>query len=151
MPTTYAAVADVAAELKALFSSGFSESSNPTEAEITEQIAAASVAVRVRITHRLGSEPETDSDGAKLAKRGVVAAVCAWILRRASVGYGAADVEALTKPYREDYRDTLKEIDLLPDHFKTTTEPRHHVGRTADDHQRDPALSDDALSRTDLY
>ncbi|GLC25067.1 hypothetical protein [Roseisolibacter agri] len=156
MPTVYANEADVARELVALLPSGFpadpaAGDATPSKSAVTAEIAAVTTGLRVRVVRAIGVEPTANDDAAALVKRAIVAKVVAWALRRVSIGMSAVDVEKLTKPYEDVYRDVLKEIELLPDLFKAPTTETRRVGRTAAEHRRDPVLGDDALGRTDTY
>lgn len=156
MATTYATVADVENELKAVLPTGFpvapvAGDSTPSQAQAAAQLLEVTTGLRVRVVNALGQEPEAGDDAATLVKRGVVNQMCAWALRRIALGRSATDVEVLVKPYADAYRGVLEEIKLLPDIFKRTIVGTHHVGSTAAENRRDPILGDDALSRTDLY
>jgi hypothetical protein len=151
MPTIYATKTDIEDELQALFPSGFTESTDPTEDEVTAKIAEVTTGLRVRVIRALGEEPEAGNDAAVLVKRGVVAQVVAWILRKVSVGYGAADVEKLVKPYTDTYADVKKEIEMLPDLYRKETVVTTHVGRTGADYRREPIMDDGVIGRTDTF
>ena len=151
MPTIYATKTDIEDELQALFPSGFTEETDPTEDEVTAKIAEVTTGLRVRVVRALGQEPEAGNDAAALVKRGVVAKVVAWIIRKKSVGYGASEIEKQTKPYTDEYRDVKEEIEKLPDLYARETVVTTHVGRTHVDNRRDPILSDDAIGRTDTF
>ncbi len=145
MSTVYATVSDVEKKLKGLYPDGFDNTTDPTEAEVAEDIEEVTTQLRVRVVRALGQEPTADSDGATLIKRGVVAKVVAEILREKSVGYGAADIAALTKPYEDIYTQVIAEIKMLPDMFRETATEELHVGHTRATAQRLPLLSDDAI------
>lgn len=151
MSTTYATISDIESELKELFPDGFSSTTDPTDDEVNAKIAEATAGLRVRVVRALGVEPEAGSDAASLVKRGVVAKVVGWLLRKKLVGYSVADITAQSKPYDTDYADVLAEIKLLPDLFRTTTVVTQHVGRTAAINRRAPILADDAIGRTDTF
>ena len=151
MATTYATHADVARELRPLFPNGFNTTTQPTQADVSEEINRVTTSLRTRVIHAIGVEPPAGSDAALLIKRGVVAQVVAWVLRNAIIGHPASDVEKTTAPWVAVYRDVLSEIKMLPDLYRETVTAQRRVGATASDHQRDPVLPDDALSRTDYF
>lgn len=145
MATTYATTTDIESELKELFPDGFDSTTDPTADEVNAKIEEATAGLRVRVVRALGVEPEANSDAAMLVKRGVVAKVVGWLLRKKLVGYSVADITAQSKPYDNDYSDVLKEIAMTADLFRTETVVTHHVGSTAVGNRRDPILGDDAI------
>lgn len=151
MPNIYATVDDIEGELKELYPSGFDNTTDPTDTEVTAKIAEVTTGLHVRVVRALGAEPELGSDAAALVKRGVVAKVVAWLLRKKLVGYAAADILAQSGPYEKDYSDVLKEIEMVPDIFRTETVVTHHVGQTVEANRRAPILADDAIGRTDTF
>jgi hypothetical protein len=151
MATIYATKTDIEDELQALFPNGFTSETDPTEEEVTAKIAEVTTGLRVRVIRALGEEPEAGNDAAALVKRGVVAQVAAWIIRKKSVGYGASEIEKQIKPYTDEYKAVKEEIEMLPDLFKRETVVTTHVGRTGADYRRAPIMDDGVIGRTDTF
>lgn len=153
MPTTtYATNDDVAQELAALFPNGFGATTQPAADDVDAKLTEITTVLRARVVFRLGAEPQAGDDGAVLIKRGVVAKVAAWVLRRAAIGYAMVDVQAMTQPYEDTYREVVETIDRLSALVQAGPTPTaHRVGATASANVRDPVQPDDAIGRTDLY
>jgi hypothetical protein len=78
--------ADVAAELPGIFPGGFTATTLPSDALVADFIAAADLAVTLKLKDTTGGAPAATDAAAKLAKRYVIESAKAQVLRVAYAG-----------------------------------------------------------------
>jgi hypothetical protein len=105
--------ADVAAELPGLYPSGFSGTSVPTTSQVQGFIDVADTIVTLRITDNVAQSPSLSDKAAGIAKRYIIEAVKALVIRLVYVGKDPAYITSIAAPYETLSASYLTAIDTL--------------------------------------
>ena len=152
MPDTYGVTpADVSAELKGLYPLGFSAATVPTDAQVTEWISTADDIVRLHLIDETGQVPAVSDAAARLAKTFIKEWVKAQVIRNAYAGQDPTSVETAAKPYADNAKTILGELDEMGSQAVGTgaESPQIAVAYTLPD--RDLIVTDDELDNCDAY
>lgn len=146
MADTYGVVAaDVAAELKGLYPDGFSGTTVPTLAQVTDWISTADDIVRLHIVDMTGATPAASDSAARLAKTFIKEWVKAQVMRAAYVGNDSLAVENASRPYADSAKTILKEIDGMGSQAAGTGDASARVSTSYLVPNRDLMIRDDML------
>lgn len=104
---------DVAGELKSLFPGGFGPTTSPDDAAVASWILAADVFVTLAVKRAAGANPQASDQAAPLARRYIVSATKAEVIRAAYAGRDPLQVKAASDPYDLQARDLLAAIKEL--------------------------------------
>jgi hypothetical protein len=91
--------ADIAAELPGIFPGGFTATTLPSDTLVASFIAAADLAVTLKLKDQTGTTPLDTDTAAPLAERYVIESAKAQALRVAYAGRNPADVDVVVRPY----------------------------------------------------
>lgn len=112
MADTYGVTAaEIASELKGLYPSGFSATTVPTLAQVTEWISTADDIVRLHVVDVSGASPASTDSAARLAKTYIKEWVKAQVIRTAYAGNDSAAIDQASRPYSDTAKLVLKAID----------------------------------------
>jgi hypothetical protein len=103
MADTYGVTAtNIAAEIPALFPTGFSAASKPAQSLVESWISTADVKVQLAILIDVGTPPSLSDKAALLAKRFIITYALANVMRVVYAGRQPQDVVAAVKPYADE-------------------------------------------------
>jgi hypothetical protein len=103
MADTYGVTAtNIAAEIPALFPTGFSAASKPAQSLVESWISTADVKVQLAILIDVGTPPTVSDKAALLAKRFITNYALANVMRVVYAGRQPQDVQAAAKPYADE-------------------------------------------------
>ncbi len=146
MADTYGVTADnVAAELQSLFPNGFTTVSNPPDTLVTSWIAAHDVVVTLVVQRAAAVVPAATDQAAPLAKRYIIAAVEAQVVRAVYAGNDPERVAAAAKAYQDQADFLLEEIRKLGSQMTGTGQVSNRVRVPDMTAPRDLLVTDDVL------
>lgn len=128
MANTYGVTpADIAAELPGIFPGGFSATTLPNDALVASFIAAADLAVTLKLKDITGSVPAATDAAAPLAKRYVIESAKAAVLRVAYAGRDPLQIATVVSPYDLLAKTALDSLLLLDSQAVGTGEAASRV------------------------
>lgn len=113
MPTYGVTPADVAAELPGIFPGGFSATTLPSDTLVASFIAAADLAVTLKLKDITGAVPADTDAAAPIAKRYIIEAAKASVLRVAYAGRDPVQIATAVSPYDLLAKTALDSLLLL--------------------------------------
>lgn len=105
--------ANISNEIPALFRTGFSTTTKPTAAMVTEVITEADVIVSERVERNTLTTPALADKAAPIARRFIINYVLAWVMRIVYAGQDATIVAQAAAPYEAAADRSLAALDLL--------------------------------------
>jgi hypothetical protein len=152
LPDTYGVTpADVASELKGLYPTGFSTTTVPTLAQVTEWISTADDIVRLHLIDETGTLPAASDSAARLAKTYIREWVKAQVIRAAYAGNDSTAIDAASRPYADLAKQVLKELDDMGSQAVGPGSASPGVGVAYTVPNRELAVTDDELDMDDNF
>lgn len=146
MADTYGvAPSDVAAELKGLFPTGFSGSTNPTDTMVEGWISTADIIVQLRVADITGASPSSSDKAAVLARRYIIDWTKEQVLRTVYAGNDPDRVDAAARPYQVSSKAILSDLETLGAQAAGEGDASPRVRVSSELPDRDLVITDDML------
>lgn len=146
MPDVYGVVhGDVSAELPGLFPAGFSVATVPTDVQVTGWITTYDTIAELRVRDIAGSNPAAGDKAAVLAKRYIIEATKAEVIRAVYTGNDVERVEQAVRPHTSSAKAFLAELETLGAQAVGTGEASPRIRTESSLPTRDFLVTDEQL------
>lgn len=146
MPDVYGVVhGDVSAEVPGLFPVGFTAETVPTADQVTGWISTYDTIAELRVRDVAGSNPAAGDKASVLAKRYIIEATKAEVIRTVYIGNDVERVEQAVRPHAASARAFLAELESMGSQAVGTGEASSRVRTESSTSQRGLLVTDEQL------